>query len=385
MISDDNSIRVSKFVSSRKLSFFSSRSFYEQDKTYETSSKRIGIILFVGKSPVSICNRLGFPGLGLTSVSKTIKWLMSRLANYCELPHAIICDINLPENTLKELVEFLGSNYLTKDIPVIFYTQSKTELELEKAIKLSGDDLFCESDDVSDILFRIESLVKIKKIEPKDNSYINDFFIFRSTSFSIKRIIDVIVSTTALLALSPVMLIIAIAIRLESKGSILYVAPRAGFGYKVFSLYKFRTMVIDADKKLNDLSNRYNQYSESDSAFIKLKGDPRITKVGSLLRNTSFDEIPQLINVLKGDMSLVGNRPLPLYEAQRLTKDEYAERFLAPAGITGLWQIKKRGKADMSARERILLDRFYAKNHSVKMDFWIMSKTIPAMIQRENI
>ena len=95
--------------------------------------------------------------------------------------------------------------------------------------------------------------------------------------------------------------------------------------------------------------------------FVKIKNDPRVTKVGMFLRNTSIDELPQLINVLKGDMSIVGNRPLPLYEAEQLTSDDWGERFLAPAGITGLWQVMKRGKGSMSEEERKALDNAYAR------------------------
>ena len=130
-----------------------------------------------------------------------------------------------------------------------------------------------------------------------------------------------------------------------------------------------------------------NQYNANEIApiFFKISNDPRITRVGSFLRNTSLDELPQLINVLLGDMSLVGNRPLPLYEAASLTTDQYAQRFLAPAGITGLWQIKKRGKENMSAEERINLDIDYANNNSFVYDLWIMVNTPSALMQKEKV
>ncbi|MFT3904328.1 MAG: sugar transferase [Niabella sp.] len=107
--------------------------------------------------------------------------------------------------------------------------------------------------------------------------------------------------------------------------------------------------------------------------------------MGNILRKTSIDELPQLFNVLKGDMSLVGNRPLPLYEAELLTCDQFAMRFLGPAGITGLWQISKRGKAEMSDLERKELDNQYAKYSSFMMDLKIILKTIPAMLQKEKV
>jgi lipopolysaccharide/colanic/teichoic acid biosynthesis glycosyltransferase len=141
-----------------------------------------------------------------------------------------------------------------------------------------------------------------------------------------------------------------------------------------------------ADRELKDLSH-LNQYSEGsgDAVFFKIKDDPRVTPFGQFLRNTSLDELPQLINVLKGDMSLVGNRPLPLYEAERLTKDQIAWRFLAPAGITGLWQVTKRGQKDMSLDERIHLDMEYAMKNSFTMDMKIIFSTFPALFQKEKV
>lgn len=242
----------------------------------------------------------------------------------------------------------------------------------------------------------------------------------------VKRLIDILVSGIALLVASPLLLVIALIIRLESKGPVLYGAYRAGTGYHQFKLLKFRTMYSGADQKLKNLAhlNLYGgqptaslagpchicpplarecvwmidgqgqpvceyQLKESKSkpsAFFKIKDDPRITRVGKFLRNTSLDELPQLINVLRGDMSLVGNRPLPLYEAELLTTDDAALRFLAPAGITGLWQVTKRGrKGEMSEEERIALDKQYARHHPLSHDIHLMFKTIPALLQKENV
>jgi lipopolysaccharide/colanic/teichoic acid biosynthesis glycosyltransferase len=110
-----------------------------------------------------------------------------------------------------------------------------------------------------------------------------------------------------------------------------------------------------------------------------------VTRFGRILRNSSLDELPQLINVLLGDMSLVGNRPLPLYEAEKLTKDQFAKRFLAPAGITGLWQISKRGLSQMSEEDRMKLDITYANKSSFLFDLEIIFKTIPVLFQRESV
>lgn len=240
-----------------------------------------------------------------------------------------------------------------------------------------------------------------------------------------KRTFDILFAGTVLLFLFPIFIVIAIAIRLESKGKVYYTSPRVGTGYRVFGFLKFRSMSNDADKKVDSLmkNNQYTKSEESEdngrefdnlrldgpvlidddgfikeetvkkkksakreNAFFKVANDPRITKVGRILRNTSIDELPQFINVLKGDMSIVGNRPLPLYEAELITTDQWAKRFLAPAGITGLWQVTKRGGANvMSADDRKQLDIEYAENFSFWYDIKILLKTIPAMLQHENV
>ncbi len=125
---------------------------------------------------------------------------------------------------------------------------------------------------------------------------------------------------------------------------------------------------------------------KKENAFLKVSRDPRVTRVGRILRNTSLDELPQFFNVWKGDMSIVGNRPLPLYEAELLTTDQWAKRFLAPAGITGLWQVTKRGKSGaLSPEERKQLDVDYALNYSFWYDLKIIFKTIPAMLQHDDV
>lgn len=208
-------------------------------------------------------------------------------------------------------------------------------------------------------------------------------------TWSLKRAYDVLFSAIALLLLSPIMLIIALLIKLDSRGPLFYISKRAGSDYRIFNFYKFRTMRAGADAELKMLAYM-NQYSQNisgsgSSVFYKLKNDPRVTRLGRFLRNTSLDELPQLLNVLKGDMSLIGNRPLPLYEAERLTNDKVAGRFLAPAGISGLWQVSKRGKEKMSEEERIDLDIEYARNNSFLFDMKILFSTFPALLQKEKV
>ncbi|MBK7290734.1 MAG: sugar transferase [Chitinophagaceae bacterium] len=200
-----------------------------------------------------------------------------------------------------------------------------------------------------------------------------------------KRVIDITISSLLLIAAFPLFLIIAIGIKLESRGPIFYNALRAGRGFRIFNFYKFRTMEVDADKKVGSVKH-LNKYANTEKGvgFLKIYNDPRVTRFGKFLRKTSLDELPQLINVLKGDMSLVGNRPLPIYEASTLTTNEFVERFMAPAGITGLWQIKKKSKPNMTAEERIGLDISYARKHNFLYDIKIIAKTPGALFQNTN-
>ena len=242
-----------------------------------------------------------------------------------------------------------------------------------------------------------------------------------------KRIFDVVFSSVSLIVLSPVFLLTAIAIKLESKGPIWYTSKRVGSNYKIFDFLKFRSMYVDADKRLKEFE-KLNQYSDDSAdddsrvqssstmaseedvmlisddfiiserelssqraiqqknAFVKLENDPRITRVGRFIRKYSIDELPQLVNILKGDMSVVGNRPLPLYEAELLTDDESIDRFIAPAGLTGLWQVEKRGDAGkLSADERKQLDITYGRTYSFALDMKIIFRTLTAFVQKENV
>ena len=242
-----------------------------------------------------------------------------------------------------------------------------------------------------------------------------------------KRIFDVVFSSVSLIVLSPVFLLTAIAIKLESKGPIWYTSKRVGSNYKIFDFLKFRSMYVDADKRLKEFE-KLNQYSDDSTdddsrvqssstmaseedvmlisddfiiserelssqraiqqknAFVKLENDPRITRVGRFIRKYSIDELPQLVNILKGDMSVVGNRPLPLYEAELLTDDESIDRFIAPAGLTGLWQVEKRGDSGkLSADERKQLDITYGRTYSFALDMKIIFRTLTAFVQKENV
>jgi lipopolysaccharide/colanic/teichoic acid biosynthesis glycosyltransferase len=308
------------------------------------------------------------------------------------LPDLIILDTPYNYMELSEFIFWLKDTFDTK-IPVI-YNESSIQVHQAKEIKTLRliDDVvkienYCTRlHEKAKFLQKTNAYLDIPILSDKFHTELNNYRLKRSDGHYIKRTLDIIISLLAIIFFIPLFILIAIAIRLESKGAIFYSSNRAGRGFKIFKFYKFRTMIPDADKILNELAD-LNQYdnAEKTPAFFKVKDDPRVTKIGAFLRNSSLDELPQLFNVLKGNMSIVGNRPLPLYEAATLTTDEWAERFMAPAGITGLWQISKRGKADMSTEERISLDIEYARNHSLKIDFLIMLKTPAALFQKTNV
>ncbi len=340
----------------------------------------------------------------------------------------ILCEMYLPGLNGFETHRLVESEYALKKTPFILIHHELDPKINEKAIKNQIDDVYLTPLNNDHLFTRINYLKTYKELFANNNS-VNQ--IFKPYKIPLgKRIFDIILASVALLGVSPILLLTVIAIRLESKGKVYYISKRVGTGYKVFDFYKLRSMSMDADKKLKDLKH-LNQYEKeekdeakeveakcseceklgracspilyiggkeicenlylkqkkesSKSAFIKIVDDPRITKVGKFIRKTSIDELPQLINVLKGDMSIVGNRPLPLYEAEQLTSDGWSERFLGPAGITGLWQVNKRGKSTMSEEERKDLDNQYARNHSFWGDIMIILRTIPALFQKENV
>src|SRR6478609_4667897 len=277
-----------------------------------------------------------------------------------------------------------------KAIPFVIYSASFEQSAKDLALKFGADE-YHHGEVTYSFLKRVEFIKKLKdyKNQRGNKPYVSvqaHEEIPKIKLWTLKRAFDIALSGFGLLCISPVLILIAIMIKLESKGPVFYISKRAGAGYKIFDFYKFRSMRVGAADELKKLEH-LNQYAENSAngVFFKIKNDPRVTKVGNFLRNTSLDEIPQLINVLKGDMSLVGNRPLPLYEAEKLTKDQIAWRFLAPAGITGLWQVTKRGKEDMSPEERIALDMEYAMKNSFWLDMKILLGTFPALLQKEKV
>ena len=257
-----------------------------------------------------------------------------------------------------------------------------------------------------------------------------------------KRLFDIVFSLLAIIILSPVFILTAIAIRLESKGPIIFKSKRVGTNYTIFNFLKFRSMYADAEQRLKEVAKEAgNQYAEKeeekkeedhqtvitaplgDEAEMMMMdmgmesdmmiSDDEVMLVGDdfvvsetdfnkekeedinnafvkienrFIRKYSIDELPQLFNILKGDMSIVGNRPLPLYEAEKLTVDSSIDRFMAPAGLTGLWQVEERGKGGlMSAEERKQLDITYGQTYNFMLDMKIIFRTLTAFIQKDNV
>lgn len=342
----------------------------------------------------------------------------------------------LPSNKIQPLlyekinpdVDKVNIAYLKKkfkNLYIILVTKKIGKEETSIYIEAGANNTISPDAD-SDVFKAITNFISkneiLSKKGKKEQSKIDEVFTIPKG----KRIFDIIISLSALIALSPFLILIMVLIKLESRGPILYKSKRVGSNFYIFNFWKFRSMYIDAEERLSSYRsmNQYTKESKEktlevntakadiinddivlvsddyeiseheylnkkkerkDTTFFKIAHDPRVTKMGRFMRKYSIDEIPQLINILKGDMSIVGNRPLPLYEAELLTGDEYIERFIAPAGLTGLWQVERRGgEGKMSAEERKQLDIYYAHNYSIWLDCKIIFKTFFSFIQKED-
>lgn len=361
-----------------------------------------------------------------------------------------------PHVSNEHFIVFFERNVRSEDITAITYLRKKCR---NVYIILLTDDMSEEERSiymkcgVNDTINKDASVTalnkKIQFISDRENILFDDeapkYKILRFKIPVWKRLFDIIFSGLAIIILSPIFIITAIAIKLESKGPVLFKSKRVGTNYTIFDFLKFRSMYIDAEERLKDLSKTNNQYAEKEedeehktitaplgaeaeqdmldmgmesemmisdeeimligddfvvaesdfnkqkeedinNAFVKIENDPRITRVGRFIRKYSIDELPQLFNILKGDMSIVGNRPLPLYEAEKLTADSSIDRFMAPAGLTGLWQVEERGKGgNMSAEERKQLDITYGQTYNFMLDMKIIFRTLFAFVQKENV
>jgi exopolysaccharide biosynthesis polyprenyl glycosylphosphotransferase len=199
--------------------------------------------------------------------------------------------------------------------------------------------------------------------------------VFEGIDYALKRTFDLVLASVGLVLLSPLLLAIAVAVRLSSRGPVLYRSVRPGMAGKPFHCFKFRTMGQNADATQDDLE----ALNESSGALFKIREDPRLTPVGRLLRRFSLDELPQLVNVLRGEMSLVGPRPLPMRDFDRL-EDWHKKRYLVLPGITGLWQVS--GRSELDFDDLVRLDFLYLERWSMFLDLSILLKTIPAVLSR---
>lgn len=381
-------------------------------------------LLYVGKDQALIDNFYSIPSVRFYQAEngfQAINWLEAN-----PLPSAVLSEVILPGMTGYALHDELVQNIRFQTIPFILMDDAVSRDELLKALNHGVDDYYQKPLVPGDVLSRLEFLIPYKKL--KSILSVVESKQKKIKIPLIKRLFDIVFASMVLLVLSPLFLLVAIAIRLESKGPVFYAAKRVGAGYTVFPFFKFRSMFIGADAKLKELKH-LNQYTEKEKeepfsadcpdcrelghpcstilyikdheicenqylrlkreklgkTFNKIKNDPRVTKVGRLIRKTSIDELPQLVNVLRGEMSVVGNRPIPLYEAELLTSDDWTERFLAPAGITGLWQVSKRGGKEMSNEERKSLDNEYARHFTFWGDIKIILMTFTAFMQKEDV
>lgn len=393
-------------------------------------------ILYVGSSPEAYMQCEKEENLTIITAANGHEAL-NILKNRNDI-NAIISNYNLPGNNGIFLYDQINEDPDLCGLPFILVSEEFNNQIYKIAFEKGISDYFVStSTQAVQIIKRLKSL----HLQKANNSEIKEA-VKEKISYKIplsKRIFDIVFASLALIMLSPLLLIIMLAIRLESKGKVYYIAKRVG--RKTFDFYKLRSMRTGSDKLLDNLAKEKNQYNtgktektasaekecprcsslpegeycskvlhegidkicdywynfqkqeaaKNKSTFVKIVDDPRITKVGKFIRNTSIDELPQLINVLIGDMSIVGNRPLPVYEAELLTGDDLSTRFLAPPGITGLWQVELRGKGgQMSEEERMRLDIEYADqfkgdNYSLWYDIKLILRTIPALLQSDTV
>ena len=199
--------------------------------------------------------------------------------------------------------------------------------------------------------------------------------VFEGLDFALKRTFDLVLATAGLVLLAPFLLVIAVAIKLGSRGPAIYRSVRPGMAGKPFYCFKFRTMREHADQIQADLE----PLNEMSGGLFKIRRDPRLTPVGRLLRRYSLDELPQLVNVVRGEMSLVGPRPLTMRDFERL-EEWHKKRYLVLPGITGLWQVS--GRSELDFDDLVRLDFLYLERWSVFLDLSILLKTIPAVLSR---
>ncbi len=322
------------------------------------------------------------------------QWIMAN-----GLPDAIVCERKLTGDNGSDFYDF-WTNYFDQDrrIPFILLEESNNQETASMPPQNNPDDVLSKPLTAETLISRIVVLKQSKPAANKtDAPNIKAYIPYKLPI--LKRVFDVVVASLGLLVVSPILLIFIAAISIGSKGNVFYISKRVSSGFMVFDFYKLRSMYIKSDKRLKELAH-VNQFVKEEQAANDVKsisglnsaidyrygnttnvGDPRITRIGHIIRKLKIDELPQLYNVIKGDMSMVGNRPLPLYEAELLTTSDWADRFHSTAGITGPWKaVTRRKLKSMSHEERNSLQNKYSdfvKNpYSFWKDIWIIIRTI---------
>lgn len=329
-------------------------------------------------------------GIHSSSLEKALEYLSNIKKFRLDLPDIIFFDIELNKGQFTSFNSFLINQSELSEIPLLFI---ENQLSASDIFYLKNNKLIDDMVNIFNHEINYKNKISfIKKVKESGriskNEALNSFSNFQKLNTNVhlfKRVFDIIVACLFIAVLSPLFILIALAIKIDSRGPVIYKSFRAGQGFKVFKFFKFRTMEVDAETQINKL-NHLNNYGECEigAKFLKITNDPRVTRIGKILRKISMDELPQLFNVLRGDMSIVGNRPLPLYEAATLTTDVFVERFVGPAGITGLWQVKKKSNPHMSVEERINLDINYSRRCSFLYDMNIILRTPAALFQKNN-
>jgi exopolysaccharide biosynthesis polyprenyl glycosylphosphotransferase len=281
------------------------------------------------------------PDNGLRSLGRIED--MARVLDLYRVQEVIIADPDFPEERAVELVDTCHQRGVTVRV-----APSTMEILVKRAEFVPG------------------ASVPLFELRPP---------VFDGFDFVVKRTFDLVVAFCLLLVFSPLLAVIAALVRLSSRGPIIYRSYRPGIGGESFACLKFRTMHTDADERQNELES----LNEASGPLFKIRRDPRMTAVGRFLRRYSLDELPQLVNVLRGQMSIVGPRPLPQRDFDQL-EDWHKKRYLVLPGITGLWQIS--GRSELDFDDLVRLDFLYLERWSVGLDLAIMLKTIPAVITR---
>ena len=307
------------------------------------------------------------------------------------LPDGIVCEKRIPGDDAFAFFDFWKKQFDNgKKTPFLILDDEKNQETIDKALKLKIDDVYTKPVSSETLISRVLILKKIKPLSDPDSTLETTPPRYQTPFF--KRTFDLLLASISLLLISPFLLLIGIAIKIESRGKVYSISKRVGTGYLVFDLYKLRSRYSNPDKRFQELSHLNQYLKEAHPAYAnkEVENDPRLTKVGYIIHKTGIDKWLQLINVIKGDMSIVGNRPILMYEAEMLAIGDWNDRFQGPAGMTGLWKIKShRSYKSLPAEDRKLLDNKYSKIAKRKYPFWkdllIILRTIPAIFQKKNV